>query len=165
MTQWIWWVEKQLQNSSGFGWIMNHRQEVESTALEKVNITEWIITVTEQIIPMTQQIESMIERILNITKKITVSGDNATDKTPTDEMALIFVFWVSGLGRAFFVGGVLGVWRFVIGILSRDCIPQLYSYDKNHTYIARNNGLHRLDCTYMIENITHQRIYNGHICK
>ena len=36
---------------------------------------------------------------------------------------------------------------------------------KNHTYMARNNGQHRLKCTYMIENNTHQREYNGHICK
>ena len=36
---------------------------------------------------------------------------------------------------------------------------------KNHTYITSNNGLHRLNCTYMIENNIHQREYNGHICK
>ena len=36
------------------------------------------------------------------------------------------------------------------------------SMKKNHTYMARNNGLHRLSCTYMIENNTHQREYNAH---
>ena len=49
---------------------MNHRQEIQSTALEIVNITEWIITITEQIVPITQQIESMTEWILNITEEI-----------------------------------------------------------------------------------------------
>ena len=34
---------------------------------------------------------------------------------------------------------------------------------KNHTNMARNNGLHRLNCTYMIEDNTHQREYNGHM--
>ena len=37
--------------------------------------------------------------------------------------------------------------------------------EKNHTYMSRNNGLHRLNCTSMIENNTHQREYNVHVCK
>ena len=35
----------------------------------------------------------------------------------------------------------------------------------NHTYMARNNGLHGLNCTCMIENNTHQREYNGNNIK
>ena len=83
----------------GIGWIMNHRQEIQSTALEIVNITKWIITVTEQItcIPTTQQIESMTEWILNITKNNRHATKNCTGMT------------------------------------------------ENHTYMARNDGLHRLN--------------------
>ena len=86
---------------------MNHRQEIQSAALEIVNITKWIITNrAEQTVPMTQQIESMTEWILDKTEEI-------------------------------------------IGI------PQNIGMTKNHTYIASNNGLHWLNCTYMIEDSIH----------
>ena len=52
-----------------------------------------------------------------------VSGHNATDKTPMNEMPLIFVFGFWGLGfwgwGEHFLYMDFGCWRFVIGVLSR----------------------------------------------
>ena len=57
----------------------------------------------------------------NYTPRPLVSGLNATDKTPTFEMPLTFVFevlgvWHFGVGVSIFC---LGRWRFYIGDLSR----------------------------------------------
>ena len=43
-----------------------------------------------------------------------VSGHNATDRTPTYWMPLIFVFWVLWLGREFFVFGSAFLSSFVL---------------------------------------------------
>ena len=50
----------------------------------------------------------------------TVSGLNATDKTPMYEMPLVYGFGGRGFGVEHFLYWGFGQWRFVIGILSRD---------------------------------------------
>ena len=70
MTQRIVGLNKNSKMRVVIGWMMNHRQKIQSTTLAIVNITEWTITITEQIIFMTQKIESMTEWILIITQKL-----------------------------------------------------------------------------------------------
>ena len=61
-----------------------------------------------------------------------VSGLNATDRMPMYEMPLSYVFRVLELGASIVCIGVFGQWHFGIGVLSRDHVKCLLSYQINN---------------------------------